>query len=82
MAYRKELNIPFIFSISSYFTQDFIVRAATIISEKKRSQVTNMEKTELWEGGGDVFVRKHNMQLGSVSTMFCFHEHWAVFIQS
>lgn len=81
MAYRKGLNTPFIFSISSYFPQDFIVRATTIISEKKRSQVTNMEKTELWEGGGNVFVRKHNMQLGVSQLCSASMSIRAVFIQ-
>lgn len=50
------MNTPFIFSVSCYFIQDFVVRAITTILEKKRSQVTNMEKIEVWEGGGNVSV--------------------------
>lgn len=58
---RKGLNTPFIFSVSCYFIQDFVVRATTIIFERKRSQDTNMDKSEVCEGGGNIFVGKHSV---------------------
>lgn len=70
------MNTPFILSVSCSFIQNFVVKGTTIIFEKKRSQATNKEKIEVWEGGGNVSVGRHNMQLGSVSDMFCFGEHW------
>lgn len=73
---RKGLDTPFILSVSCYFIMDSVVRGTTIIFEKKRTQVTNKEKIKVWEGGGNVSAGKYNMQLGSVSDMFCFSEHW------
>lgn len=73
---RKGLNIPFIFSVSCYFIPDFVVKATTIIFERTRSQDTNIDKRQVWEGGGNVSVGKHSMQQGNASDMFCFSEHW------
>lgn len=50
------MSTPLIFSVSCYVIQDFVVRAITIIFEKKRSRITNMEQIGGWEGGGNVLV--------------------------
>lgn len=44
---RKGLNTPFTFSVSCYFIQDFVVKATTIIFERKRSQDTNLGKRQV-----------------------------------
>lgn len=39
------MSTPLIFSVSSYFLKDVVVRAITILSEKKRSRITKTETT-------------------------------------